>query len=738
MRRGGVRRRARARVALALVLAVAARRASAEGFAAYLQPGYVNEHTESTDATSHTYSYDRQQLLQNYRLWLDKDLFRNLTLSLGGLFQDTTTWLDGQTGPGSPGSSRGDQIATDLNARLTLSTPILSGGAGYEKRQDRATGVPRLTDEVWSGYLTWRPLDLPTLDMRVSHDHTYDEYRRVEDLTVTSAFLQARYDLKRGDVRYILNWVDNDDAIVSTESRSLDQMVQGTYNDSFFDGRTTLYGTATGEVRTADTIASGPGGTVATQRFPIAGFSATEAPPATPEQETLAPNSLIVDGNPTSSANVNLGWSRSLDPTDDYPRAMGAQFADVVTTVNFAYLYLDRALTPEAVTDFQAVGRFRAFTSDNNAQWTEVVGVGAAVWKPFLNRLEIPIPQVSARYVKIVAAPLPSGPPFNTQSSLSDIFVTELAFYLVVPASEIPRRQTSASASANLSTRTAILRGEPRLDWDFNGYVNRITSPSLTTYTVLNGLTWSQKLSRPLLFSARVARQDQDAGRGHEVLWQWSASLTATPVRTFLGALSYSGQYDQTRDLANNSATLFARAELYQGVSAQGNAGVTLADQPGGLRSRTATTSANVTVQPNQYATLTVSWLYNAQVTTGGKDGIIRAYYERVGARATLNPFPAFSLSGSVDRIFLAVRPTTIASAAVSYAPLRGDLQLGFTFFNTVDTAADTSTRSLGPTLRWNLRRGVFLDAAYSLLDTRTPTLSTRSRVFTTTLTIAL
>ena len=703
--------------------------AAAEGISAYLQPSYVNEQTELTDQIGRRTRYTRDSLIQNYVLSLDEALFRNLTLALGGSFRDNTSWYSGSLAP----QGETDQRATNLFSRLTLATEDLTAGIGYDRRADVQTAMPTLNNETFAGFASWRPLDLPNLDLRVSHGRTYDSLRAVQDDTVSTINLNGRYESRPMEVRYTLFWTDNLDALSHTETRSVDQIGQVTYTDTL-GGRTYVYADATVDARTALTSVSGTGGTVATQRFPIAGLSFVEVFPAQPETDTLLPNPALIDGNTASSAAVDLGYSGPL-AGDTNLRDLGVQFADVVTAANTFYVYVDRALPVEATTAFAS--GWTVYQSDDNAHWTAVQVLGPAVWRPFQNRFEITIPQTQARFLKVAVRPLTPTPAITSNPALANILVTEVQPYLVVPASQVPHRQANTAATFNGTARTAILRA-PNLDWDLNVYVNHLTTPSVTTYTVTNGLTWTQRLARPLLLTARVARIDQDPGNGHYAVWQWSAGLAATPLPTLSASLSYGAQYDERTERLTQSLGLLGRGDIYKGLSAQANVALTAGTLGGGKVSEGTSANASVIVTPNAYVTLTGNWTYSATIFSGGGQPVAINSYERVGLNLTATPFAALSVSASLDRTLLGQGTGTRGTLAVSYSPLHGDLQLWFSYSSLFDTTSSTNTRIITPALRWNVRPRVYLEASYSLFDSRAAVLQTSSRVLSTLLTITL
>jgi hypothetical protein len=110
----------------------------------------------------------------------------------------------------------------------------------------------------------------------------------------------------------------------------------------------------------------------------------------------------------------------------------------------------------------------------------------------------------------------------------------------------------------------------------------------------------------------------------------------------------------------------------------------------------------------------------------------------RINATLILTPIPALSASATADWLIAGVRPALYATFQLNYSPLKGDLQLGFAYSRTLDTASEVVTQYISPSLRWTIRPGVFLNASYNLNDSDGPVLAVRSRVFNTSLIIIL
>jgi hypothetical protein len=721
---------------LAALCAVAAPAvARAEGLSATIEPGFTHTETDLTTpgpgpgSPSRTTHQTVDQFLQRYRLGLDRSITDRLTASLGGTFLDDRTWAE-TDGVSSPvGGSR----ATSLYARLTLGAPTLTLGVGADRNEQtfRSASGTSFVTENFTAFGNWRPVDLPELDLRVNRFNVYDTLRRTQDATTDSALLGVRYEGRTLGARYLVTWTRSSDHLNLVDSTSVDQTVLGTWSDSLFARRTSAYASASFVNRNATTTSLGQNGTVTRQQSPIGGLSGIVALPATEDNIALAPNPALVDGNTGAAAGVDVGFGPSA-AGDRNPRDVAGRFADVVTPVNTFYVWFDRAITPEVGV---ALARDVAvFRSDDNQRWTRVDVVGTPVVSPFANRIEITTPQVQARFLKVALVPLAVG--VTVDAAYRALFVSEVQFLLVLPASLVPRSDTTYTAAGNFLARTAIVR-DPDLAYDLQAQVTYQSAGELTTYTLVNGLSFATRLTASLGANARGERQDRDAGQGHEGLWLWNASLVGNPFPTAYWNLTYSGSSNDRDRSLTHSLTALGRADLYEGISTQANAVASIFTQ-GERTSQTGQAGGTLSLTPNRFVTLTGGVLYSRSLTSSPDTGDVVTEFGRLDGTVSLTPAPALSAAGTLSRLFGGVRPTTLATLQLNYYPLRGELQLNFFYTKTLDTAADATTETYGPTLRWNVRRNVSLTASYTVVRNTAPVQTLSSRVAATSLLITL
>jgi hypothetical protein len=719
-------------------LAIPGGDARGEGLSLYLEPAFTMTTVETRDQLGTTTTQDSRSLTQNYRVSFGRALGPSLDLQAGGQLENRQAQSDAGLGwTTSEATTRG------LYGRLTLSLPALASGLSYDRSTATSPHAPTLVNENLAGHLRWFPLDLPELTLRMGWTHQYDMAQAIQDLTTVGALLSARYRVNSVEAKYALAWSQPRDAISGTETSSIQQTAQATYSDRLFDDRTTVYASVTLRNETTRTLVVGAG-SVSLQQYPIGGLSLLELFPAQPTDDSLLPNPALVDGILTASAALDIGYTPTL-AGDANLRDVGVQFGDLLTSVNTVRIWVDRKLTPEVA----AAYAWSAYQSDDNRSWVPVPITGPVVFGPFQNRFEIPIRETRTRYLKVTTRPLQTG--VTTDPAFASVLVTELQVFLETAASALPRDLASSSAQASVSATTQLWRAA-NLSWDLNGLFERRLTPTATIWSFLNGLSANQKLAKMLRLSERLARQDGDYGIGPFSQTDWSAALQWTPLPTFTGSLVYSGQLVDSlpgRDLTSggrairtsrigNTFASLARADLYEGISAQANAAWAFESQSDGRAKWGGTANATATLTPNPYATLTFGWLSSFSTVTDPLAQTTRTTSSRLDASLTFRPTSVLSAVGTVSRILSGVRPTTTGSAQVNYSPLRGDLQLSLAYSKTFDTASQAGIEFFTPALRWNVRQGVQLTASYSLLNTISPVSQTRSRSLGSVLTINL
>ena len=396
------------------------------------------------------------------------------------------------------------------------------------------------------------------------------------------------------------------------------------------------------------------------------------------------------------------------------------QFADLVTPVNSIQVWVDRLLPPEIAVQYV----WTAYRSDDNKTWTPIAITGPVVFGPFQNRFEIPIVQTQARYLKVVTLPL-SRTSFDPTvgNAFANVFVTEVQVFLVRPADSVPREQAISGALLNATASTLLWRAA-NLNWDVTAIAERRTSPGVTTWSFINTLTASQWLSRTFQVNERLARQDGDEGLGHYGQTDWSLGVLWRPLPTFLGTLTYTGQFVDARP----------RLDVEQRPVRERAGGIhpfSLVARPGrplrghlGARERELEPPERVQRheplgrqrerQHHPHAE-PVALLHaragsrRSACSRSPEEPVVQTTTARIDASITLRPTNALSAVATVSRILAGQVLSTYGTVQLNYWPLRGDLQFTVLYSKTFDTAAQSTIELFSPGVRWNVRPGIQL-----------------------------
>jgi hypothetical protein len=700
-----------------------------------LQPSYVNSQTLQTDPQGRETQLSAQVLNQRYNLTFNDSIFPQLTLTAGGQVDWTLGWT--RTNGLSADLSR---LLWNLNAIAQVGNPVLSGTAGYTLRETRGTsslgGVtfdePTLVQQSIIGSFLWRPDDTAMVTAQYVNSHGYDTARSTIDRYANDLYGMAQWSpIRPLTLRYSFTFSAARNELAGVEQQALQNSGFASFGERFFDGFLSLNGVYQIDIRNVKTSVTRPGAIIETQRFPIQGLSLVETPPATPERATLAPNPALIDGNTQVSAGIDLGFG----VTDQQYRDVGGRFPDTLSRVNALYVWVDRSLPPEISGAFT----WLAFASDDNLTWTPLQVTGPPVFSPFFNRFEILTTAIQARYVKVATRPLLPG--VTTDPRYASVFVTEIQFFELTEGSSVPRSVASMNGSFSGALIMRLVQSL-NFNYEFTTSLTHNSTAGLSTYSFGNALSLATGLARGLSLSARVQRTDAGGqSQAYGSTNYWTASLAYDPfptlgfVATYFGTVSQGsyvpafGQPAVTGTRLNNSFQLSMRMDLYQGVSLFGNASYALAHGANGSDSTTLSGTFGATVALNRALSLTASVL--ASDVRGDGIEVRSSQYARVDTTLTVTPFPALYVSAGYGHYTTGLGPADVLLVNGTFSPFpNNDLQLRFGYNDSLDTGLDFRNRLWGPGLRWNIRRGTWLDVTYSVYDNYTPTLTSHSRVF--------
>jgi hypothetical protein len=602
---------------------------------------------------------------------------------------------------------------------LNLRTPLYFAEAAYGRNEEKVktSGSPSLTtvrDAIIST-LYWRPDRFPDLKIQFSRDHLYDKERLNVD-TVTDLYrVTSNYRPVEPLSLYYQGTFRN------TELRLSDTTLEETvhngrvnYSNNWWRRRITFgadYNITRDELETSTTGA----GEVGLRVFPFAGLSASSDNPG---NVVLALNPALIDDIPEVGAGVNLGSETGGDAS---LRNVGMEFFEK-TEINTLYILVDRDVAQVA-----DAFSWRIYTSDDDPRdgvqiWVPGQTVSPAIYSPTFNRFEIRFAKVTARYVKVVTAPLSPTVPFS--SSYSTVFVTEIQAEIRRPASEV------AEIVVDLQTETdfAILEQSTDLrvhfsrkgTWGpFYGF-QRICFPAAQGFPEWKVAFRTEKTSA----TARLVFFGIGDGGSSRPCPNPSPSVERRIRR---------------REKGHQHFIIYNIANLYEGIDANLSGGINIQKLDSGQENETTQFNAGASFVPNRKVNLTLLFDETRTVTSGGDlIGEITTYTRAGEADLSITPVQSVHLFGSY-RIEESTESANrnILNYSLSWSPFPdGTLHLNFNYNETIRTD-DTKERSIVPNLRWYVTPRSYLNLSYQRLKAETPALTTESDIYSGTVRVS-
>jgi hypothetical protein len=684
-----------------------------QGFSGLLEFDYTFFSSKTTDASGTTTKFRTNTYDPRATLSVNTDIFPKLNLNAGAVFEKNISIF----------SSEGESTKTTLTRwrpyiYLTLRDPLYEVGIGYNRKEDttKVTETPHFTliNDDYLATLKWRPEGFPSIETQLERTNTYDESRDVQNTTKDYVSLLSRYTFKGLDIRYQGTYTDTDDKVGQIETKDMLHSAWVSYSDAFFDRRVSVSSTYNfnyEEIKTS-TSASGVGGTVSLQLFPLAGLSINNNI-TTPL--TLNANPALIDGNFTASAGINLG----LPPLggDTTARNMGLDFF-LPTEVNQLLLWIDRDLStaPAIVTFFSS--NIQVFSSPDNLNWTPVpLALPPITFGPFQNRFVINFTNVTTRFIKVVTPPLNAA--ILGASSFPNIFVTELQAFLTQPVGGTPGKKslttTRMTHNYYLDARARIL-DIPTLFYELDYFYTRIDPGGQLRYTVSNGLSGNYRFSPIFSGRARVAYENGEEEKEHRSAWIYDAALEATPLRTLTDRLVFSGR-DETiggRRNSNNSVILYNIAELYKGLDVNLNIGQNFSRDESGLKTNETDFQMLATIIPHPTLNLTLDYKYSIINRSGGTNPGGSGNMQTGEFIVSYRPFRTLFVVATIDLSTTTDGKTLVTqNYGFNWSPFPdGALQFRF-FYNENLATGNVKERIINPGVRWNITKRSYLDLSY-------------------------
>lgn len=697
--------------------------ATAKDLSAYLELDYTRSDATSRNATGDTVKSQGETLAQRYNISLNKSLLPTLRLTASGIFEKNT-------------DLKGDFSTTTIRPAVDLFyfSPVFNAAAGYGRTEISENGggqtLPAQISEDYHLLFSWKPVDLPTVNLQLSRNNAYDATRTTTDSTTDRLSLTMGYTaIKSLNIGYSGAYQIATDHLNSLEVQDLTNSGRISYGTQLFNNRVTVQANYNVSQRHTKTTTSGQG-EVATQAFPQTGLFALND---IPETGTLDPLPSLIDGNLATSAGINIGVVPLGSPPQQATRRnMGADFF-TPPTINRIFVWVDRRLPTVIANAFS----WEVFTSSDNLNWASVQTAAPGEFDLFLNRFQIDIPNVTARYVKVVVSPLSSfdaglAPDFANPDK---IFITETQFFLRQPAEDVKGTSDTSSHFINGSVRTQILQ-TPALYHDLS-FSYAITQPSsVSSWTLTNSLALNHRFNDIFSGNARVGREDSDSFATQKTAYVYSASLRAVPLPTLINTLLYAGRKESGTGSTTSSdtVTLFTTAELYKGVSVNVSGGVSIASSDTELTPLSTTKSANIrfgtSIVPRDDLTFNFYYLFQNSTTSGGGQEPSSNSNQRLDVGATYRPFATLFLAASYSVNATNTKTDTLANYGINWSPFPGGaLQFHFAYNESLRLEDNSKQSSLVQGATWQITPRASLETSYSIQNSKSLTATSDANI---------
>jgi hypothetical protein len=690
---------------VAAILAPAAIPAGAQTASGYVELVATSNDVETEDRrTGQRSEGEGSSFQQRYGLDLAWTLYPNFSVRAGGLFDRADASAEGDFGSGD---ARLTRIRPYLNARLR--SAIFSAFLEFYRTEvEQKTGMIANRDiqDSYQATLGWRPVDLPSLMIRLIRTDDFDENRRFRDTTSEFFDLTSEYQpVDELQLYYRGQLQEFNDNLLDNNTERTFHSGRVTYGDAWWDSRVRFDAEYLVDYRATQTTSSGSGD-IFSPLFPIGGLSENSDMPT---DVILLPNPALIDSNVAVSAGIDLGLPGSGG--DIRLRNIGLDFGSPVT-LNTLFLTVDRDLDPAIAAWYT----WAIYVSDDNVIWSEQNPNAQAVFGPFVPRFEIGFADLTTRYVKVVTSPLDASAP--GASNFPDVFVTELGAAQRTPAADVQGKRLSATSQLlSSSLRTRILES-PALTHELVGSYRDAGTSARATYDLSNGLSLRHTWNEVYSVTARLAHQRSQQQSEEQDGWVYTASLRANPLPTLQNTLVFSGRTLNVDGDSSDSQSIFlySNAELYEGINANLGVGASTLDRDNGESVDNTRLNAQVTLAPHRTVSFNLTFQDRRSKRSGGtlpaeRVDTLRRREASVSYRPlnTLYFFFSYRQEGGFaggDRF--------LRSYSASWSPFPGGaLQFIFGFDERYQSELDTLSRFITPRIRWNMTNRWYWELAY-------------------------
>jgi len=653
---------------------------------------------------------------QRYDLDLSKTLYPFLLFATGAVYEHR----DAEAKTEDLDFNTTEKILRPF-VELNLNNPIYQAGMSYRKTriEEEITDLPdsRLDRDQYTAILGMTPSrEFPEWNFSFIRTLTWDDPETVDRRLDVYNF-ETLYSPWRPlllDYSYIRT--ENDDRLRNFETTDQTHFGRAEYSQDFFNQRLSF----STRYNIRHNIFEFPSS--ATVEQPLARSSGLSSLDNTPDDgPALTNNAVLIDGNVTASAGLNIGTSGDQATLVN----IGLDFGFPID-VDQIRVWVDRRLTAVVAGSFS----WAVYTSPDNldtSTWTLVATINPADFGAADNRFEIFFPVVNTRYIKVVTSPLALTTP--GARDFENIFVTEMEGFVTVSGAEVDNKQTTTDHNYNLNLR-GRLTAKTTLGYNLLYSLQQQNFSDDDRTQLTNDVFLNHIFNNVFSFNARGQRSDNSLPEEDTTDYTYGASLKARWLRTLDQSLTYSGRYfdEEEGNAYQNSIFLRSNAILYKGWSAFVDGGYGWERPVGGPQITTNIVKGGTNFVPNSKLNFNLNYSYR-RTDQSGLD--IGPKTEKIfDIQGFYLPFSNLSFFAKFSRVDRDNGPDDFINFNANWSPFPdGDLQFFFNYTEILRPQSDITERVVGPGLKWTIGRFGFLDLTYSYTQSENDVQKTDSSI---------
>lgn len=644
---------------------------------------------------------DFSALSQLYNLELNKEIFPYLHLRSGTTLHRTTT----KTITDDSRSKFSDRTG-DYFFELNLDNPVYRAGLTYGDTDGKSDGT-NFADrkdfrEFYSGFLQWRPDQLPSVDLNYRRLHGRDSPRTREARNEVLN-LNSKYYYQKLGFEYTYNRAALDERFV--DARQLDQLHDGelSYSTSVLGGRVSVDAGSQLTYRVSD---------------PSRGVSVRLLTPPPLRRYFLIPDSMPEnndEGDFTTVTQVNPLTEVDIGP-NPFPEqvSFGVEFssptrADVIYVLPRPRLEGPSSLSLASAEEIAAVDDmfdWQVFSSQDQEVWTEL-DVTGVVYKTFENRFEISfLATEDVRFIKVVTEQLPAGPTGGIEISQLQTLET--------PGGRAGDKVRSFRQVYDFGLR-ADLSSDTTATYDLYYKVDELVPGSGRRTWITNGGSLRHEFGPKLVGHTRYLRAiTRRRGERDSLRDNFVASLRAQHLDTFYQTLTYSSVYGRDDEPSEHTQSLWLRssADLHPDWSTSLDVGLLRRSSTEGDPSSGPTIGLISHLRPNRR----MNFRFNYSVTWTKEKHETTRRQQQLDFRAHVAPTSAVSLFADISFDDDDIDDHRLSQDySVRWAPFPdGDLDLSL-IYRRFKTRAGRESNTVTPELRLQIRPGLLGILSYTV-----------------------